>query len=110
MTHRHHDHAHHYGHRHHQHHAHAHGSDAVPGKEASREEDVGSSLSTKEKLAKMLDHWAHHNQDHVTSYRQWAQRARAEGLHTVADTLETVAQKSSELTELLEKAKTHLAS
>lgn len=64
----------------------------------------------KDKLAKMLDHWVHHNQDHVASYRLWAQRARSEGLPELADVLETVARKSLELTDLLEKARTNLPS
>ncbi len=97
-------------HRHHHHHGHPHKPDAGQGEKTSRNEDGSSSLSMKDKLTKLLDHWVHHNQDHVASYRLWAERARSEGLHTVADTLETVAQKSVELNDLLQKAKTNLAS
>lgn len=110
MTHHHHDHSHPHGHGHPHHHGHDHGSHPGCGENASTDEHAPSPLSTKEKLAKMLDHWVHHNQDHVASYRLWAQRARSEGLPAVADALETVAQKSLELTDLLEKARTHLPS
>lgn len=112
MTHHHHDNSHGHEHRHHHqhHHGHSHGPDAGQGEKTSKDEDVPSPLSMKDKLTKLLDHWVHHNQDHVASYRLWAERARSEGFHTVGDTLETVAQKSVELTDLLQKAKMNLAS
>ena len=106
----HHDDAHHHGHGHHHHHGSEHGTPTGQDAEASGDEHAPGLLSTKEKLAKMLHHWVHHNHDHVASYRLWAQRARSEGLPEVADALETVAQKSMELTALLEKARTHLPS
>ncbi|MEJ5363847.1 MAG: hypothetical protein WHS86_01975 [Desulfosoma sp.] len=113
MTHHHHDDSHHHGHghgHHHHHHDPGHATHAGPEAEASQDEHSPSPLSAKEKLAKMLDHWVHHNHDHVTSYRLWAQRARSEGLPEVAETLETIAQKSLELTVLLEKARANLPS
>ena len=67
-------------HDHHHHHAHvdtAHG-DAEP-------------MSTPEKLAKLLDHWAHHNEEHARTYRLWADRAREAGLTGVAERLERAA-------------------
>lgn len=74
------------------------------------EEPPAPVLSTKDKLAKILDHWIHHNKDHEVSYRQWAQRARSEGFLEVAEALETVAQRSAELNDLLEHARQHLPS
>ncbi|SMC17362.1 hypothetical protein SAMN02746041_00299 [Desulfacinum hydrothermale DSM 13146] len=65
-------------------------------------------LSTREKLARMIHHWIHHTEDHVQSYRQWAQRAQEEGLPSVARALERVADGSLELNRILEEAQKEL--
>ncbi|MEJ5347531.1 MAG: hypothetical protein WHS46_02415 [Desulfosoma sp.] len=67
-----------------------------------------SALSMKEKLAKMLEHWIHHNEDHAVSYRRWAQHAQSDGLAQVAEVLEKVAHGSLELNDLLKKARQEL--
>jgi len=36
-------------------------------------------LSFDEKMAKLLDHWIKHNQDHALNYRNWAEKAKANG-------------------------------
>lgn len=93
-------------------HHHAHEEEPRPhsgheGHTSSTEHQAGA-LSIKEKLARMLDHWKHHNEDHGASYRRWAQQARSEGLEQVAQTLEAVVERSSALNELLERARLQL--
>ncbi len=63
-----------------------------------------SSLSTAEKLEKLLLHWIQHGEEHAKSYRQWADQARRSGLDSVAQILEQVAEKSLELNRLFEEA------
>ena len=41
--------------------------------------DSHGELSFDEKMAKMLDHWIKHNQDHALNYRNWAEKAKANG-------------------------------
>jgi len=83
-------------HHHPHHHCHGHRSDAE------------SPLSTRQKLARMIHHWIHHTEDHVKSYRQWAKTAREEGLESVAQALERVAEGSLELNRILEEAEKQL--
>ncbi|SHF89968.1 hypothetical protein SAMN02745206_02870 [Desulfacinum infernum DSM 9756] len=70
--------------------------------------DTESPLSTRQKLARMIHHWIHHTEDHVKSYRQWAEKARQEGLESVAQALERVADGSLELNRILEEAEKQL--
>jgi rubrerythrin len=56
----------------------------------------------------MIHHWIHHTEDHVKSYRQWAEKARQEGLESVAQALERVADGSLELNRILEEAEKQL--
>lgn len=93
---------------HHHHHGGKHGSHADHEGHTASAESEGGALSMKEKLAKMLDHWKHHNEDHGASYRRWAQHARSEGLEQVAQTLEAVAERSLALNELLNTARKQL--
>jgi len=95
-----------HGHGHHHGHGQSHGTHREEA--GSTEERPTQAISMKEKLAKMLDHWIHHNDDHVASYRLWAQRANAEGLPEVAQALEVVAERSKQLNELLEQARKHI--
>lgn len=37
-------------------------------------------MTTSDKLAHLLHHWIEHNDDHAGTYREWAERAEAEGL------------------------------
>ncbi len=43
---------------------------------------------TAAKLAHLVPHWVEHNEAHQGTFRQWAERARREGLDAVADALE----------------------
>ena len=36
-------------------------------------DEIKSELSFDEKMIKLLEHWIKHNEDHVRTYRDWAQ-------------------------------------
>ena len=76
-------------HSHHHHGKHHHGQEKV---------------SDQEKLVKMMEHWIHHNQDHVNSYCEWAKRARDMGWEEVARILETVADQATLQNKKFEQA------
>lgn len=94
MTHHHHhdnDHDHDHGHDHpHPHGDHSHG-------------DQGE-IPFAEKLEKILAHWKQHNDDHVRTYRQWADNARAHGFEAAAKEIEEAARATASVTALFEKA------
>jgi len=84
MTHDHHHHEH--GHHHHSH-------------------EDNSEMPFEEKLAKILDHWIKHNQDHADTYEDWAGRAREAKLNGVADLLKEAANLNFTMNEKFEAAK-----
>lgn len=47
-----------------------------------------------EKINKLLEHWIKHNDDHAATYREWADRARKEGMNDVADIMLAAAEKN----------------
>ena len=49
-------------------------------------------------MIKLLEHWIRHNEDHAESYRDWAQKARANGMATVGGRLEEVAKLNGSIT------------
>ena len=69
---------------------------------------MDSQLSDMEKLAHLLEHWQSHNQDHVSNYRVWADRAEAKGNAEAADLLRQAAETTETVTELFARAKTAL--
>ncbi len=87
---------HHHSHEHDHHHGHSH----------THEHDHGtpSTLSFTEKMAKLLDHWIKHNDDHASDYRTWAARATAENLPEAAALLEEVADMTRQISEKFEAA------
>jgi hypothetical protein len=77
-------------HHHHHHHHHDHDShDEIP---------------FNEKLMKMLSHWIKHNEDHALNYRNWAEKAKANGKENVGKFLLEAAQMSLATNDLFEKA------
>ncbi|MDY6903462.1 MAG: hypothetical protein SWH61_02140 [Thermodesulfobacteriota bacterium] len=73
----------------HDHHHHHHG-------ESDRE------MPTKEKLAKLFDHWIRHNDSHAGTYRQWEETARAEGMTDVAAILAEIGTMTDAITQKLQ--------
>jgi hypothetical protein len=72
-------------HHHHHHHHHDH--------------DSNGELSFDEKMAKLLDHWVKHNQDHALNYRNWAEKAKANGKAKAGLFLEEAADMSLAINE-----------
>ena len=81
------------------HHHHHHGHDAV------HDHGAGTAPDFDTKLARILEHWRRHNQDHLSGYRQWAEDAAAHGHAAVAAHLEAVLDLSGQITERLDQAR-----
>ena len=50
--------------------------------------DSHGELSFDEKIEKMLSHWIKHNEDHASNYRNWAEKAKANGIDKAGILLE----------------------
>ncbi|MCG6906489.1 MAG: hypothetical protein LJE63_07680 [Desulfobacteraceae bacterium] len=61
-------------------------------------------LSFQEKFLKLLEHWLQHNADHAAGYRDWADRARENGLPDAAALLEEAAAMTLEINRKFEAA------
>ena len=57
-----------------------------------------------EKLTKLLSHWIKHNEDHALNYRNWAEKAKANGNSQAAGLLEEAAKMSLKTNEKFEAA------
>jgi len=66
--------------------------------------DSQGELSFNEKMAKLLEHWIKHNQDHASNYRKWAEKAKANGKGKAGEFLLEAAQMSIATNDLFEKA------
>ena len=75
---------------HHHHHHHDHDS---PGE-----------LTFDQKFEKMLAHWIKHNEDHASNYRNWAEKAKANGIDKAGILLEEAADMSLAINEKFEAA------
>ncbi len=49
-------------------------------------------MEVAEKLHHLLLHWVEHNEAHLETYREWAERAQGEGLETAAAQLREAIQ------------------
>jgi hypothetical protein len=109
MTHHDHDHKHHdHDHKHHDHdHDHKHHSHDHHHDHAQRQE-TKSTMSDKEKLVKLLDHWVAHNNDHADNYAQWSGKAEEMGLEQVAGLLKDAADLTHAISNKFIKAKGNL--
>jgi len=68
--------------------------------------DSPGELSFDEKMAKLLEHWIKHNQDHALNYRNWAEKAKANGKADAAVLLEEAAEMSLSINEKFAAAAT----
>jgi len=66
--------------------------------------DSTDDLSVKEKLAKLLDHWIQHNNNHADTYREWGGKAREEDLASLAGLLEDAADLTEEINHKFREA------
>lgn len=86
------------------HHHHHHGHDHDHG------HDHEKTLSFKEKLETLFNHWIDHNNSHKDSYLSWAHKASHEDLADIEKTLGEAAALSEQITEKLEQALKQLKS
>jgi hypothetical protein len=61
-------------------------------------------MSFAEKISRLLEHWIQHNDDHIRSYREWAEKARAQGLAEAAGKIDEAAEKTAAVSEAFRKA------
>ena len=66
--------------------------------------DSHGELSFDEKMAKLIDHWIKHNQDHALNYRNWAEKAKTNGHEEASALLEEAAEMSLAVNAKFEKA------
>lgn len=57
-----------------------------------------------EKLRHQLEHWAEHNDGHIASYKQWAEKAGRLDRADIAAVLQQLASDSEKLNGLLRRA------
>lgn len=57
------------------------------------------------KLKKLLEHWAEHNEEHVKTYLEWAEKANASGDKELYEILREIAENTKRIEGLFEKAK-----
>ena len=75
---------------HHHHHHHGH--------------ETESTLSFDEKLIKLIEHWIKHNGDHAKTYRDWAQKAKQNGMDDAAVLLNDAAEMTDRISKTLGQA------
>lgn len=61
-------------------------------------------MTDLEKLKHLLKHWMEHNNAHVKTYTEWAEKADALDKKDVSDILKQIVEESEKLNELFKKA------
>ena len=61
-------------------------------------------MTDLEKLKHLLGHWMEHNDAHVNTYTEWAEKADALDRKDISDILQQIVQDSNKLNELFRKA------
>jgi hypothetical protein len=61
--------------------------------------DESPEMSMEEKLAKLLEHWMQHGEEHAKSYELWAERAKSHGIARVDLLLEKATEKTRAVNE-----------
>ncbi len=64
---------------------------------------IEGTLSEREKLLKRIEHWKHHNEEHIKNYKEWALNVEKMGLKDVSFLLEEVCKKAEEQGMLFQK-------
>lgn len=67
-------------------------------------------MSFAEKGSKLLSHWIQHNSDHAQNYRQWSAEFRLNQLPQVAALLESAAELTLKINQILDEAASIMAS
>ena len=66
--------------------------------------DSHEEIAFDDKLMKLLSHWIKHNEDHASNYRNWAEKAKANGKDKAGILLEEAADMSLAINEKFEAA------
>lgn len=106
-----HNHGHHHGDHHHKHHDHDHEHDHGHHHhhhDHDQHQEPISSMSDREKLVRLLDHWVAHNNDHADNYLQWSGKAEKMGLEDVARLLKEAVDLTHAISDKFIKAKDSL--
>ena len=61
-------------------------------------------MTELEKLKHLLEHWIEHNEAHVKTYDEWAQKTDALSKKELSAILNQIAQESKKIERLFEKA------
>ena len=61
-------------------------------------------MTELDKLKHLLKHWMEHNDAHVKTYTEWAEKAEALERKDISDILKHIVQDSNKLNELFKKA------
>ena len=62
--------------------------------------DSHGEIPFDEKLKKIISHWVKHNEDHAINYRNWAEKAKANGQEKTSEFLEEAARSKPESAQL----------
>jgi hypothetical protein len=66
--------------------------------------DTVREVAIDQKLAMLLEHWIKHNETHAQTYREWAQKAVALGMHDVRARIEEAVVLTLEANRKFEEA------
>ncbi len=58
-----------------------------------------------ENLSHLIEHWIEHNESHIQSFREWAQKAKKDGFLEAAEDILEAANKVEEANDYLNKAR-----
>jgi hypothetical protein len=61
-----------------------------------------------ENLSHLIEHWIEHNESHIETYNEWAQKAKKDGFLEASENMLDAANKIKEANEYLSKAKAGL--
>lgn len=56
----------------------------------------------------MIEHWIEHNESHIESFREWAQKAKKDGFLDASEDILEAASKIEDANKYLNKAKEEL--
>ncbi|HII93907.1 MAG TPA: hypothetical protein HA262_17645 [Methanosarcina sp.] len=56
----------------------------------------------------MIEHWIEHNESHIESFKEWAQKAKKDGFLDASEDILGAASKIEEANKYLNKAKEEL--
>jgi hypothetical protein len=108
MTHHDHDHKHDHNHKHDHDHEHDHDHHHHEHQHDHHHHEHKAKMSDTDKLAKLLDHWVSHNNDHADNYSLWSGKAEELGLEKVARLLKDAADLTHAISDKFIKAKNTL--